>query len=127
VTPAGLVAGAGVGVGTAVLSPSIVSTLATVPWWLAAALIMAGVLCAVVRSVFPQESAHRLEWWRELWRSRYHSPSPRPRAREIGAGRPRKQPPAGQHRGDAQRKRPRRPARSRRGRPAGHPPREGMA
>lgn len=61
-TPAGLTAGAGVGVGAALLSPALVSSLASTPWWLAAALIMVATLCVFVRSVFPQESSHRLEW-----------------------------------------------------------------
>lgn len=39
------------------------------PWWLAVLTILTGAACTVVPAVFPQESVHRLEWWRELWRA----------------------------------------------------------
>jgi hypothetical protein len=37
------------------------------PWWAFAALLAAGTLHAMVAAVFPQESAHRLAWWKALW------------------------------------------------------------
>lgn len=51
--------------GTAVagLSTTTLLVLAQAPWWVAAMLIGAAVICVLVRDVFPQESAHRLEWW----------------------------------------------------------------
>lgn len=37
------------------------------PWWAFMACLVAGLLCAMVNSVFPQESADRLAWWKALW------------------------------------------------------------
>jgi hypothetical protein len=43
------------------LSTTTVSAVVWAPWWIAAMLIFATVLCALVARVFPQESADRLE------------------------------------------------------------------
>ncbi|NYH55355.1 hypothetical protein HNR06_004944 [Nocardiopsis arvandica] len=46
----------------------VVSALAGAPWWLTAAAFgcfMLVLLIAAVQSVFPQESADRLAWWRD--------------------------------------------------------------
>jgi hypothetical protein len=39
--------------------------LTQVPWWIAAMLILAALLCALVGRVFPQKSSDRLAWWRD--------------------------------------------------------------
>ncbi|MFE2728932.1 hypothetical protein [Kitasatospora sp. NPDC059327] len=47
--------------------------LAGAPWWLTAAAFgcfALGLAVVAIQSVLPQESAHRLAWWRELWRYR---------------------------------------------------------
>ncbi|SDM64029.1 hypothetical protein [Actinacidiphila guanduensis] len=35
------------------------------PWWAVLVLSLPGAVAVIVRSVFPQESADRLAWWRE--------------------------------------------------------------
>ncbi|MEU1596617.1 hypothetical protein ABZ468_28130 [Streptomyces sp. NPDC005708] len=47
---------------------STVVALAGAPWWLAAAAfgcLVLGLGVVALQSVFPQESAHRLAWWRD--------------------------------------------------------------
>ncbi|MFD8666570.1 hypothetical protein ACFV1U_14355 [Streptomyces microflavus] len=42
-------------------------------WWLtvlAFACLVLGLIVTVVQSVFPQESEHRLAWWRARWSHR---------------------------------------------------------
>ncbi|MFE3269948.1 hypothetical protein [Streptomyces sp. NPDC059215] len=42
--------------------------LAGAPWWLTAAALgccIAGLIVVVIQSVFPQDSEHRLAWWRD--------------------------------------------------------------
>jgi len=46
------------------LSTTAIVALTRAPWWIAAALIVGSVICAVVANVFPQDSTDRLEWWR---------------------------------------------------------------
>lgn len=41
------------------------TTLAGAPWWTTSLLICAALACALAQIVFPQESAHRLQWWRD--------------------------------------------------------------
>lgn len=40
------------------------------PWWIAMMVVIATLLCTLVQSVFPQESADRLEWWRDRRRTK---------------------------------------------------------
>ncbi|MGW1506115.1 hypothetical protein ACWCQW_48030 [Streptomyces mirabilis] len=57
------------------------------PWWLTAtifALAIAGLIVAVVQLVFPQESEHRLAWWRDRRRhQQLRSQNPAPRGRRA--------------------------------------------
>ena len=62
----------------------IVLVLIGAPWWLSALALTCFALVlvvAVIQSVFPQESAHRLAWWRARWnhkqRRGIHRPAPR--------------------------------------------------
>ncbi|MEU1424983.1 hypothetical protein [Kitasatospora sp. NPDC005751] len=55
--------------------------LVDAPSWLTAAAFgcfALGLVVIAIQSVFPQESAHRLAWWRALWRHRQlrHQTSP---------------------------------------------------
>lgn len=48
----------------------IVLALTGAPWWLTALAFTCfafGLLVTAIQSVFPQESAHRLAWWRARW------------------------------------------------------------
>jgi len=49
------------------------SVLADGPWWATSLLVSAALACALVETLFPQESADRLEWWRDRRRVREHS------------------------------------------------------
>ncbi|MEU4896123.1 hypothetical protein AB0B12_25725 [Streptomyces sp. NPDC044780] len=52
---------------------SMVVALTGAPWWLAAtafACLALGLGVVALQSVFPQESAHRLAWWRDRRRHR---------------------------------------------------------
>jgi cell division protein FtsW (lipid II flippase) len=73
-----LISSAAAGIG------GIVLVLIGAPWWLTALAFTCFVLVlvvAVIQSVFPQESAHRLAWWRARWnhqqRRGIHRPAPR--------------------------------------------------
>src|SRR4051795_13337344 len=68
------------------LSTTTFVALAHAPWWIAALLTIATVVVAFVQGVFPQESGHRLEWWRDRRRSGL--------ARRRARGRRRRLPPA---------------------------------
>jgi hypothetical protein len=49
-------------------SGSLTSILLGAPWWLTAAVFSCfalGLIVVAVQSVFPQESADRLAWWRD--------------------------------------------------------------
>ncbi|MCX5443915.1 hypothetical protein [Streptomyces sp. NBC_00063] len=51
------------------------------PWWLTAVAFTCfalGLLVTAIQSVFPQDSAHRLAWWRARWhhQQRRHNPLP---------------------------------------------------
>ncbi|MFJ1964027.1 hypothetical protein [Streptomyces massasporeus] len=51
----------------------MVVALAGAPWWLAATAfgcLALGLGVVALQSVFPQESAHRLAWWRDRRRHR---------------------------------------------------------
>jgi hypothetical protein len=51
----------------------LVLALTGASWWLTAlafACLAFGLIVTVVQSVFPQESEHRLAWWRARWRRR---------------------------------------------------------
>ncbi|MCC3773250.1 hypothetical protein, partial [Streptomyces sp. UNOC14_S4] len=55
------------------------------PWWAGVLLSLSATVAVIVRSVFPQDSADRLVWWRErrLHRERLassHAPRSRRRA-----------------------------------------------
>ncbi|GAA4203678.1 hypothetical protein GCM10023074_40440 [Microbispora amethystogenes] len=43
--------------------------IAGAPWGVMVVLIALTLVITLVQSVFPQESAHRLAWWRSLWQS----------------------------------------------------------
>ncbi|MER5571651.1 hypothetical protein ABT083_36615 [Streptomyces goshikiensis] len=48
----------------------LVLALIGAPWWLTAlafACFALGLVVTLVQSVFPQESEHRLAWWRARW------------------------------------------------------------
>jgi hypothetical protein len=62
ITP-GLVAG-GSGLGATGLA------YANSPIWTIMVAVAVGFLCTVVTTIFPQDSADRLAWWKELWRHR---------------------------------------------------------
>ncbi len=55
---------AGTGVGLGMLAP-ITTTLAGAPPLLTAFVLVLAVGVLIVNGVFPQESQHRLEWWRD--------------------------------------------------------------
>ena len=50
--------------------PALAAALANGPWWITALLICVASSIALVQTVFPQESADRLEWWRDRRRTR---------------------------------------------------------
>ena len=50
--------------------------LADGPWWIVALLICAVSFITLVQTVFPQESADRLEWWRDRRRTRARAQAP---------------------------------------------------
>lgn len=63
------------------------------PWWLTAvafACFALGLLVTVIQSVFPQDSAHRLAWWRARWhhQQRRHTPPPTLRHTQTPAAGP---------------------------------------
>lgn len=62
------------------LSAAVIAVVRAAPWWMVAVLITVAALCALVETVFPQESADRLEWWRDYRRAQAGS-----RSRERGA------------------------------------------
>ncbi|GAA2114120.1 hypothetical protein [Streptomyces synnematoformans] len=48
----------------------LVLALIGAPWWLTAVAFTCfalGLLVTVIQSVFPQDSEHRLAWWRARW------------------------------------------------------------
>ncbi|MFE5974343.1 hypothetical protein ACFQ64_19545 [Streptomyces sp. NPDC056460] len=48
----------------------LVLALIGAPWWLTASVFtcfVLGLIVTFVQSVFPQESEHRLAWWRARW------------------------------------------------------------
>jgi hypothetical protein len=76
-----------VGVG---MPTTVVIVLTQAPLWMAAVLIPALVLCVLVATVFPQDSADRLEWWHDYRhaparrRSRRRRAEPIPQQRQRG-------------------------------------------
>ncbi|MEU9211209.1 hypothetical protein AB0D27_25515 [Streptomyces sp. NPDC048415] len=51
------------------------------PWWLTAVAFTCfalGLLVIAIQSVFPQDSAHRLAWWRARWHHQQRRHTPRP-------------------------------------------------
>ncbi|MEU0169022.1 hypothetical protein ACL07V_34775 [Streptomyces sp. MB22_4] len=51
----------------------ILLALTGAQWWLTALVLTCfalGLLVTAIQSVFPQESAHRLAWWRARWNHR---------------------------------------------------------
>lgn len=56
---------AAAGSGIMGLSSPVIVTLTNTPWWIAALLITSTVVCALVKNVFPQDSADRLTWWQD--------------------------------------------------------------
>lgn len=68
---------------------SLVLALIHAPWWLSAAAFACfalGLLVTAIQSVFPQDSEHRLAWWRARWhhQQRRHNPSPARRVPRDG-------------------------------------------
>ncbi|MFC8373105.1 hypothetical protein ACFUIT_34960 [Streptomyces sp. NPDC057239] len=62
------------------------SGLLFVPWWLTAAAVgcfVLSLIVVVIQTVFPQESAHRLAWWRDRRRHQQLR-----RQRPVATGRP---------------------------------------
>lgn len=50
------------------------------PWWLTAVAFTCfalGLLVTIIQSVFPQDSAHRLAWWRARWHHQQRRPTSR--------------------------------------------------
>jgi cell division protein FtsW (lipid II flippase) len=86
-----LISSAATGIG------GIVLVLTGAPWWLSAlafTCVFLVLVVAVIQSVFPQESAHRLAWWRARWnhqqRVGIHRPAPRStrQAADVDLGAP---------------------------------------
>lgn len=46
-------------------SSGLISVLLGAPWWLTAEVFTLYLVVVAVQSVFPQESADRLAWWRD--------------------------------------------------------------
>lgn len=60
--------------------------LASAPWWLTVAAFgcfALGLAVVALQTVFPQDSAHRLAWWRALWRHRQLRRQPPPGGRPV--------------------------------------------
>ncbi|MEV2211169.1 hypothetical protein AB0H86_06675 [Streptomyces sp. NPDC050997] len=54
------------------------------PWWLTALAFTCfalGLLVTAIQSVFPQDSAHRLAWWRARWNHRQRRQNTAPTGR----------------------------------------------
>ncbi|GAA4181115.1 hypothetical protein GCM10022252_04950 [Streptosporangium oxazolinicum] len=56
--------------GTAGVGGPLGLGIAGAPWGVVFALSALALAIACLQSVFPQESAHRLAWWRSHWQSR---------------------------------------------------------
>jgi hypothetical protein len=59
----------------------LVLALIGAPWWLTAiafACFALGLLVTVIQSVFPQDSEHRLAWWRARWHHQQRRRTPLP-------------------------------------------------
>jgi hypothetical protein len=48
----------------------IARALANGPIWTILVVVAVGFLCTIVSTIFPQDSADRLTWWKEFWRHR---------------------------------------------------------
>lgn len=56
------------------------------PWWLTAVAFTCfalGLLVTAIQSVFPQDSAHRLAWWRTRWHHQQRHRNPLPAHRQA--------------------------------------------
>ncbi|MER5698795.1 hypothetical protein ABT255_17665 [Streptomyces mirabilis] len=56
------------------------------PWWLTAVAFTCfalGLLITAIQSVFPQDSVHRLAWWRARWRHQQRRRHPLPAHRQA--------------------------------------------
>ncbi|MET7695660.1 hypothetical protein ABZT06_48710 [Streptomyces sp. NPDC005483] len=62
---------------------SLALALSRAPWWLTAVALALGLLVTVIQSVFPQDSAHRLAWWRARWHQQQRRRSPLPARRRA--------------------------------------------
>jgi len=47
------------------------SALAGAPWWAVVGCLATSLAVAALHACLPQESAHRLAWWRLWWRHRH--------------------------------------------------------
>lgn len=64
----------------------LVLALISAPWWLTAVAFTCfalGLLVTVIQSVFPQDSAHRLDWWRARWHHQQRRHTARPSHRQA--------------------------------------------
>ncbi|MFJ1562437.1 hypothetical protein [Streptomyces mirabilis] len=56
------------------------------PWWLTALAFTCfalGLLVTAIQSVFPQDSEHRLAWWRARWNQKRRRQSTLPTGRRV--------------------------------------------
>ncbi|WP_405776036.1 hypothetical protein [Streptomyces sp. NBC_01538] len=68
----------------------LVLALIGAPWWLSAvafACFALGLLVTAIQSVFPQDSEHRLAWWRARWHSQKRRHNLRPARQVLRDGR----------------------------------------
>ncbi|MGW6890356.1 hypothetical protein [Streptomyces chartreusis] len=68
----------------------LVLALIGAPWWLSAvafACFALGLLVTAIQSVFPQDSEHRLAWWRARWHHQQRRHTPRPARQVLRDGR----------------------------------------
>ena len=84
---------------------ALVLALIGAPWWLSAVALAGfalGLLVTAIQSVFPQDSEHRLAWWRARWYHQQRRHDPRPARQVLLDGRqmPNPRPDANSHHGE---------------------------
>jgi hypothetical protein len=65
---------------------SLALALSGAPWWLTAVALALGLFVTVIQSVFPQDSAHRLAWWRARWHQQQRRHTSLPARRQVLRG-----------------------------------------